>query len=124
MTSTNKDLWKKKLSNPSVRALLKSELTPERQLRSTNKSHNEIYVVTAQNAPNVMKEIGRLREIAFRTAGGGTGKAMDIDEFDLMECGCKQLIVWNPEARRSSAATATSSARTGSSMPTDSPSWL
>ena len=83
---------------PISKALLKSELTPERQLRSTNKSHNEIYVVTAQNAPNVMKEIGRLREIAFRTAGGGTGKAMDIDEFDLMECGCKQLIVWNPEA--------------------------
>lgn len=77
---------------------MKSELTPERQLRSTNKSHNEIYVVTAQNAPNVMKEIGRLREIAFRTAGGGTGKSMDIDEFDLMESGCRQLIVWNPEA--------------------------
>jgi hemolysin len=64
----------------------------------TNKSNNEIYVITAQNAPNVMKEIGRLREMAFRTAGGGTGKAMDIDEFDTMENGCKQLIVWNPEA--------------------------
>ena len=63
----------------------------------TNKSHNEIYVVTAQNAPNVMKEIGRLREEAFRTAGGGTGKSMDIDEFDTMDNGCKQLIVWNPE---------------------------
>ncbi len=83
---------------PISKALLKSELTPERQLRSTNKSHNEIYVVTAHDAPNVMKEIGRLREIAFRTAGGGTGKSMDIDEFDLMESGCKQLIVWNPEA--------------------------
>ena len=45
-----------------------------------------------------MKEIGRLREMAFRTAGGGTGKAMDIDEFDTMENGCKQLIVWNPDA--------------------------
>ena len=77
---------------------MKSELTPERQLRMTNKSNNEIYVVTAHDAPNVMKEIGRLREIAFRTAGGGTGKAMDIDEFDTMENCCKQLIVWNPEA--------------------------
>jgi hypothetical protein len=83
---------------PVSKALLKSELSPELQLRSTNKSHNEIYIITAQNAPNVMKEIGRLREIAFRTAGGGTGKSMDIDEFDLMEQGCKQLIVWNPEA--------------------------
>jgi hypothetical protein len=64
----------------------------------TNKSHNEIYIITAHNAPNVMKEIGRLREIAFREAGGGTGKAMDIDEFDTCENCYKQLIVWNPEA--------------------------
>ncbi len=83
---------------PISKDLLKSELTPERQLRMTNKSHNEIYVITAREAPHVMKEIGRLREIAFRTAGGGTGKSMDIDEFDTMENGCRQLIVWNPEA--------------------------
>lgn len=83
---------------PVDKSLLKSELTPERQLRMTNKSNNEIYVVTAHQAPNVMKEIGRLREIAFRTAGGGTGKSMDIDEFDTMDNCCKQLVVWNPEA--------------------------
>ena len=83
---------------PISRELLKSELTPEKRLRMTNKSHNEIYIITAHNAPNVMKEIGRLREIAFRTAGGGTGKSMDIDEFDTMDNCYKQLIVWNPEA--------------------------
>ena len=83
---------------PISKELLKRELTPERQLRMTNKSHNEIYVITAKEAPHVMMEIGRLREEAFRTAGGGTGKAMDIDEFDTMENGCKQLIVWNPES--------------------------
>lgn len=83
---------------PIDKEVLKSELTPERQLRMTNKSHNEIYVITAHNAPNVMKEIGRLREIAFREAGGGTGKSMDIDEFDICENCYKQLIVWNPEA--------------------------
>ena len=77
---------------------LKRELTPERQLRMTNKSHNEIYIVTANNAPNVMREIGRLREIAFREAGGGTGKDCDIDEFDVGPNCYKQLIVWNPEA--------------------------
>ena len=58
---------------PINRELLKSELTAERRLRSTNKSHNEIYIVNWKNAPNVLKEIGRLREIAFRAAGGGTG---------------------------------------------------
>jgi hypothetical protein len=78
--------------------VLKSELTPERQLRMTNKSNNLIYVITAHNAPNVMREIGRLREIAFREAGGGTGKEVDIDEFDTCENCYKQLIVWNPEA--------------------------
>lgn len=79
--------------------VLLSELTPERRLRMTNKSNNIVYVVTAHNAPNVMKEIGRLREEAFRTAGGGTGKSMDIDEFDICDNCYKQLIVWNPEAQ-------------------------
>lgn len=83
---------------PISKEVLKSELTPERCLRTTNKSHNEIYVIRAAEAPHVMQEIGRLREIAFRTAGGGTGKSMDIDEFDTMQRGCRQLVVWNPEA--------------------------
>ena len=83
--------------SPVSKELLKSELTRERQLRMTNKSNNEIYVVTAHQAPNVMLEIGRLREIAFREAGGGTGKEVDIDEFDTCENCYKQLIVWNPD---------------------------
>lgn len=83
---------------PVAKSLLKSELTPERQLRMTNKSNNEIYIVDAHNAPNVLLEIGRLREIAFREAGGGTGKPYDLDEFDTMDNCYKQLIVWNPEA--------------------------
>ena len=82
---------------PVEKELLKSELTPDKQLRMTNKSHNEIYVVTAHDAPNVLREIGRLREIAFREAGGGTGKPLDLDEFDLCDNCYKQLIVWNPE---------------------------
>ena len=87
-----------KIIQPVEREVLRSELTPNKQLRLTNKSNNEIYIVTAQDSPNVMREIGRLREIAFRNAGGGTGKALDIDEFDTMEGGYKQLIVWNPDA--------------------------
>ena len=83
---------------PIDKEVLKSELTPYKRLRMTNKSNNEIYIITAHNAPNVMQEIGRLREIAFREAGGGTGKEVDIDEFDTCERCYKQLIVWNPEA--------------------------
>ena len=83
---------------PISKEILKAELSEDKRLRFTNKSHNEIYVITHQDSPNVMKEIGRLREIAFRAAGGGTGKAMDIDEYDVMENPYKQLVVWNPEA--------------------------
>ena len=78
-------------------AELRRELTEDKRLRFTNKSHNEIYIVTWQNAPNVVREIGRLREEAFRAAGGGTGKPLDLDEFDTMANPYKQLIVWDPE---------------------------
>jgi hypothetical protein len=83
--------------NPINRALLKAELTPDKLLRRTNKSNNEIYIITAHDSPNIMQEIGRLRELAFRYYGGGTGKPVDIDEFDTMEGAYRQLIVWNPE---------------------------
>ena len=83
---------------PISKELLKAELTEEKRLRMTNKSHNQIYIITAQDSPNIMREIGRLREIAFRAAGGGTGKPLDIDEYDIMENPYKQWIVWNPEA--------------------------
>ncbi len=82
---------------PIDKELLKAELTADKQLRITNKSRNCIYVITAHDAPNTMLEIGRLREEAFRAAGGGTGKETDIDEFDTCDNCYKQLIVWNPE---------------------------
>ena len=81
------------------REKIEAELTPERFLRTTNKGGNEIYVVDYKNAPYTMQEIGRLREIAFRTAGGGTGKETDIDMYDTMEPPCQQLIVWDPDAK-------------------------
>ena len=80
--------------------LIKAELTPNKKLRDTNKSHNEIYVINHHDSPNIMREIGRLREEAFRDSGGGSGLAMDIDEFDTMEHPYQQLIVWDPDAER------------------------
>ena len=88
-----------KIIEPVDIGLLEAELTSERFLRQTNKGGNDIYVVTAHDSPNVMREIGRLREIAFRSAGGGTGKDCDIDRFDTMSNPCRQLIVWDPEAK-------------------------
>jgi hypothetical protein len=83
---------------PIDKEILKKELTPDKFLRPTNKAHNEIYVVTAHNSPNVMREIGRLRELSFRSGGGGTGEEIDIDEYDYMEKPYYQLIVWDPTA--------------------------
>ena len=80
--------------------LIKAELTPSKKLRDTNKGSNEIYVVNHFDSPNLMLEIGRLREEAFRDSGGGSGLAVDIDEFDTMETPYQQLIVWDPEAER------------------------
>ena len=82
---------------PVSKELLKQELNEKTFLRKTNKADNEIYVVTAKNSPNVMREIARLREISFRAVGGGSGNELDIDEFDTMEYSYHQLIVWNPE---------------------------
>lgn len=81
--------------------LLKSQLTKDKFLRTTNHGGNEIYVVDNNNAPDVIKEIGRLREEAFRAGGGGTGRELDIDKFDTDSAyGYKQLVLWDPEAER------------------------
>ena len=79
-------------------ALLKSELNEKTFIRATIRGNNEIYVVNNETAPNVLKEIGRLREVAFRAVGGGSGTPCDLDHFDLEDKACFQLVVWNPEA--------------------------
>lgn len=88
-----------KIIDPIPAELIEAELTPETFLRTTNRGGNNIHIVDAHTAPNTMREIGRLREIAFRMAGGGTGKECDIDEFDTMDPPCRQLIVWDPESK-------------------------
>lgn len=79
------------------RAEIIKELNNNRYVRRVNNGDNEIYIITAHNSPNTMREIGRLREVTFRHAGGGTGKAIDIDEFDTSNHPYQQLLVWNPQ---------------------------
>ncbi|HNX06205.1 MAG TPA: GNAT family N-acetyltransferase [Bacteroidales bacterium] len=81
---------------PLPRLVLEKELSDKFFFRKTNFGNNQIFIINAHNAPNVMQEIGRLREIAFRDAGGGTGKSVDIDEYDICEKPYEQMIVWNP----------------------------
>ena len=88
-----------KIIDPVSVELLKAELTPEKKLCDTNKAGNEIYVVDGIDSPNVLLEIGRLREVAFRDSGGGTGLSVDLDEFDTTtDRPYKQIIIWDPEA--------------------------
>ena len=98
--NSNLLLMEQPIISPVSIDLIKAELTPARKLRDTNKSKNEIYVIDHHNSPNVMREIGRLREEAFRDSGGGSGLEMDIDEFDTMENPYQQLIVWDPAAEK------------------------
>jgi len=83
---------------PIDRKLLIKELTHDKFIRNTRKGDNKLYEVTAHDSPNIMKEIGRLREISFRLAGGGTGKSCDIDAYDVHPRNYyRQLIVWDPK---------------------------
>lgn len=82
--------------SPVAREKLKDELTSERFLRYTNYGDRMVFITTAHDSPSVMQELGRLREETFRMAGGGTGKSVDIDEFDTMPNPYKQLVVWDP----------------------------
>jgi len=77
-----------------------AELTKDKLLRLTNNGNNEVYIFDNNTSPALMHEVGRVREITFRHAGGGTDKDLDIDEFDLdTQDPQKQLIVWDPENR-------------------------
>jgi len=82
---------------PAVdKSLLEKELTKNRLLRETNNGNNLIYVVNEVNSPNVVRAIGRLREVTFRDAGGGTGNEIDLDEYDYGDRAFEQMIVWDP----------------------------
>lgn len=80
------------------RNIIEQELNSNNHfVRKTNKGDNEIYIINHHSAPSVMQEIGRLREIAFRSSGGGTGESVDIDSFDTSDNCYNQLIVYSPE---------------------------
>lgn len=86
-----------KIIDPIDRKLIIAELTADKLARTTRKGDNEIYIINHHNAPNTLMEIGRLRELSFRSAGGGTKKSFDIDAYDTSETCYEQLIVWSPE---------------------------
>ncbi len=84
---------------PVAKEILEKELTDDKFVRKTNYNDNEIYSITYHDSPNLMREIGRLRELTFRAAGGGTGKELDIDDYDIADNPYRQLIVWCPKEK-------------------------
>ncbi|MES2800058.1 MAG: GNAT family N-acetyltransferase [Bacteroidota bacterium] len=86
-----------KIIDPISKEIIKAELNKDRLIRVTRKGDNEIYIVNKDNSPNVILEVGRLREVTFRASGGGTGFSVDLDEFDSGPYSYEQLIVWSPE---------------------------
>ena len=112
----------KKIIDPVDKELLKAELNPEHHFRQTNRAGNELYIVGPE-CTNVISEIGRIREIAFRNDGGGTGEPLDIDKFDTDPAyGYRQLVLWDPRRRKSSADTGSACATRRSSTGRDSQS--
>ena len=84
---------------PVATSRLKAELNERSFLCDTSHGGFQVYLVDGDFAPSVMQEIGRLRELAFRSNGGGTGKAVDLDRFDLdSSLGFKQIVLWDPSA--------------------------
>jgi hypothetical protein len=89
----------KKVISPIEKKLILQELNSYTFVRKTNFANHEIYIINHLNSPNTLLEIGRLRELTFRMAGGGTGKDLDLDDFDTRsEAYYNQLIVWDPDA--------------------------
>lgn len=84
---------------PVDKRLLEKELNSDRLLRNTNNGNNEIYLVSYSDSPAIIREIGRLREVTFRDAGGGTGKELDLDIYDKGEHAFKQLVLWDPQEK-------------------------
>ncbi len=83
---------------PIDKAIIKEELNDAVFLKNTNYGNRQIYITTAHKTPNIMRELGRLRELSFGASGGGSGTECDIDQYDIApEPHCyKQLFIWDP----------------------------
>jgi hypothetical protein len=89
----------KPIISPVGAGIIEKELDHSKFVRKTNNGGNELYIVDHFDSPNIITEIGRLRELSFRQAGGGTGKSTDLDDFDTSDDPYRQLIVWDPKHR-------------------------
>lgn len=82
------------IAHPMSRQEIRSELRKGEQIGTTS-DNKQIYLIEHENAPNIINEIGRLREYSFRKVGEGSGRARDIDAYDRYY---HHLVLWDDEA--------------------------
>lgn len=86
---------------PISSELIRQEIDAIQSCRTLSYDNFDCYVVGSDYIPNILQEIGRLREVTFRAVGEGTNKSIDLDEYDLYY---NHLILWDREACRIAGA--------------------
>ncbi len=88
---------------PTPKDALLRDIENLRKLKKAVDTHKqyEIFITDSETIPNVLREIGRLREITFRQAGEGTNRSIDLDEYDLHYL---HLFMWDTEAQQIAGA--------------------
>ncbi len=93
----------RKIAKPTNQAMILEEIIVLRnQDNQLLKSKNyEVYLAEAREIPNILREVGRLREITFRSVGEGTNKSLDLDSYDKYY---RHLFLWDDEAQKIAGA--------------------
>jgi len=80
---------------------LVAEIAGLDDLKLNSQGEFDLYLAPTGRIPNILREIGRLRELTFRAVGEGTNKSIDLDEFDLYY---DHLFLWDREKQRLAGA--------------------
>ncbi len=76
--------------------VLEAEIKNLQEFKVWTEKSYEVYMTPTSAIPNIIKEIGRLREITFREVGEGTNKQIDLDEYDIYY---NHLFIWDTSTR-------------------------
>lgn len=87
----------KEVVDPIPAERLVKEIEGIADLKLNSQAEFDLYLAPSGRIPNIIREIGRLREVTFRLVGEGTNKSVDLDEFDLYY---DHLFLWDREKQR------------------------
>ena len=76
-------------------AQLRADIDQLQEFKVCEEKNYEVYISPSDRIPNILKEIGRLRELTFREVGEGTNKSIDLDRYDIYY---HQLFIWDKDA--------------------------